>query len=180
MQHALDLRFRSFTREGVLFRKQGLTNTRRSGPPQEAMFPAFEENSRLCPVNTLKQYEQITASVRGAGSASHQLFVSIRIPHNPVTSATIARWLKTLLSEAGVDTEMFNAHSTRAAASSTAKSAGASIADVLKMAGWSTFERFYHKPIVGSNRVLSYGVQGESLNDTMTYLYMQPCHDMEL
>ena len=173
--HALDLRFRSFTGEGVLFRIPGLTKTRRSGPPKEAMFPAFEENSRLCPVNTLKQYEQMTASLRGAGSASHQLFVSIRKPHNPVTSATIARWLKTLLSEAGVDTEMFKAHSTRAAASSTAKNAGASTADILKMAGWSrssTFERFYHKPIVGSNRVLSYGVQGESLNDTMSYMQL--------
>ena len=176
--HALDLRFRTFTAEGVLFRIPGLTKTRRSGPPKEAMFAAFGENPSLCPVNTLKQYEKLTASLRGAGSASHQLFVSLRKPHNP---ATIAHWLKTLLSDAGVDTEIFKAHSTRAAASSTAKCAGASTADILKMAGWSrssTFERFYHKPIVGSNRILAYGVQGESLNDTMSY--MQPCHDMEL
>jgi len=175
--HALDLRFRTFT-AGVLFRIPGLTKTRRSGPPKEAMFAAFEENPSLCPVNTLKQYEKLTASLRGAGSASHQLFVSLR---KPVSSATIAHWLKTLLSDAGVDTEIFKAHSTRVAASSTAKCAGASTADILKMAGWSrssTFERFYHKPVVGSNRVLADGVQGESLNDTMSY--MQPCHDMEL
>ena len=32
--------------------------------------------------------------------------------------------------------------------------------------------------VVNGVALLSYGVQGESLNDTMSY--MQPCHDMEL
>ena len=43
------------------------------------------------------------------------------------------------------------AHSTRAASSSAAKSAGIPLSDIMKWAGWSrqsTFERFYHKPII--------------------------------
>jgi hypothetical protein len=93
----------------------------------------------------------------------------------------IARWLKELLHDAGIDTDAFKAHSTRSAASSAAKSAGMTTADLLKLAGWSrtsTFERFYHKPITGKNEILAYAKQGTSLNDTMSY--MQPCHDMEL
>ena len=62
----------------------------------------------------------------------------------------------------------FKAHSTRSAASSAAKCAGMSIADLLKLAGWtrtSTFERFYHKPIMGmgKNETLAFGKQGKSL-----------------
>ena len=39
--HALDLDYRQFTPEGVLFRIPGLTKTRRSGPPKEAFFTSF-------------------------------------------------------------------------------------------------------------------------------------------
>ena len=56
-----------------------------------------------------------------------------------------------------------------------------STADLLKLAGWtrtSTFEHFYHKPIMGKKEILAFASQGKSLNDTMSY--MQPCHDMEL
>ena len=79
--------------------------------------------------------------------------------------------------------EIFKSHSTRAAASSSAKLAGMSTEDILKMAGWSrdsTFERFYHRPVKEvENVILSYGANcGESLNNTMSY--MQPCHDVEL
>ena len=57
--HALD--YCQFT-PGVLFRIPGLTKTRRSGPPQEAIFTSFQENPGLCPVATLKAYESATAS----------------------------------------------------------------------------------------------------------------------
>lgn len=38
------------------------------------------------------------------------------------------------------------------------------------------FEHFYHKPIVGSNRILAYDVQGESLIDTMSLYAALPWH----
>lgn len=52
------------------------------------------------------------------------LFISIRKPHNPVCSAAIARWMKTVMGSAGIDTDQFKAHSLRAAATSAAKTAG--------------------------------------------------------
>ena len=62
--HALDLRFRQFTPEGVTFRIPGLTKTRRSGPPKEAFFAKFADDEVLCPVKTLKVYEEKTAMLR--------------------------------------------------------------------------------------------------------------------
>ena len=107
-------------------------------------------------------------------------FISYRKPHNPVTSSSIARLLKEFLNQAGVNT---TAHSTRVASTSTAKMAGLSTKDIMKMADWSresTFETYYHKPFMDSTTisVISYGCQGSSLNHTMSY--MKPCHEVEL
>ena len=62
--HALDLRFRQFTPEGVIFRIPGLTKTRRSGPPKEAFFAKFTDDEALCPVETLKVYKEKTTMLR--------------------------------------------------------------------------------------------------------------------
>ena len=76
-----------------------------------------------------------TESIRECyqGVEPNLLFLALNKPHKPVTSASIARWIKELLTEAGVDTDKFSAHSTRAAASSSAKAAGLSPAEIMKM-----------------------------------------------
>ena len=61
----------------------------------------------LC--KTLRQYENITASLRS--EADGQLFVALKRSHNPVTSCTITQWLKETLRLAGVDISIFSAHS---------------------------------------------------------------------
>ena len=74
------------------------------------------------------------------------LFIFFIKPHAPVSSATISRWLKSVLALAGVDTASFQGHS---AASSAAKKLGVSSAEIMKVADWSresTFVKFYHKP----------------------------------
>ena len=113
------------------------------------------------------------------------LMISYRKPHKPVSSASISRWMKELLTDASVDTEAFKAHSVRAASVSTAKLQGVSMADILKMVGWarqSTFEKFYYKPVEETKYGTAASVylprKGKSLNNTLSY--MQPCHDMEL
>ena len=55
--HALDLRFRQFTPEGIIFHIPGLMKMRRSGPPKEAFFAKFTDDEALCPVETLKVYK---------------------------------------------------------------------------------------------------------------------------
>ena len=80
-----------------------------------------------------------------------KLFISVVKPHTAVSKDTIARWIKALLKIAGVDVNVFSAHSTRAAATSTAHRKGATIASILQVAGWSnvqTFAKFYNKPLV--------------------------------
>ena len=56
-----------------------------------------------------------------------------------------------LMERAGIDTNTFKSHSMRSASTSKAKAGGVSVSDILRGAVWSresTFERFYHKPII--------------------------------
>ena len=77
-----------------------------------------------------------------------------------MTSSTIARWLKICLSEAGIDTEIFKAHSVRGASSSKAATAGGTTADILQAADWSsesTFQKYYHHPILEQKDKSAFG-----------------------
>lgn len=73
------------------------------------------------------------------------LFLSLIKPHRPVTSQRI----KEVMSEAGIDTTKFSAHSVRGASATAAKEKGVPLADILHTADWSsgsTFTRFYYRP----------------------------------
>ena len=154
--HLLDLRFMSDQSEFIRFQIAALTKTRRSGPPRGVTIKRLiDDDQSLCPVSTLRVYLTRTASLRqGGGNRPNPLFISFRKPNSPVSAGTIARWIKSLLQDSGIDTDSFSAHSTRAAATSAAKRKGLATADILKMAGWSrvsTFERFYFKPTPSNN-----------------------------
>ena len=89
------------------------------------------------------------------------MFLSHIQPHNPVSKATIGRWIKEFLRDAGIDTLTYKAHSTRGASGSKAKAVGLSIEDIMKQGNWSnstTFEKFYHKPIVDSTHLFQRAV----------------------
>ena len=136
-----------FTATGVSFAPTALAKQSRQGKPiAEFFFPSFPENPTLCPVSSLNVYLSKTKPLRGE---EPRLFISFIKPHKAVTSSSIARWLKTTLEEAGIDTAVFGAHSTRGASSSAAAIAGITTADILKAANWSSesvFQKFYHKP----------------------------------
>ena len=55
--------------------------------------------------------------------------------HKPVISCSISRWIKETLSDAGVHTEMFKGHSTRAASTSATSVKGDSASDIMALAG---------------------------------------------
>ena len=98
---------------------------------------------------TLRVYEEKTLSLRSEVISENRLLISFRKPHKPVCSASIARWIKTVLKLAGIDTTLFKAHSVRAASTSAALRSGVSVRDIMSTADWSresTFSRFYHKP----------------------------------
>ena len=59
--HKLDLRYRVYRKNGVLFRVPQKTKNGKPGrPPTEVYFPAFSQDRRLCLVNYLKNYEKKT------------------------------------------------------------------------------------------------------------------------
>ena len=112
---------------------------------KDYFFPIFPDNSNICPVATLQCYCQQSKG----GRPNQFLFLTSTKPYRPASSSTIARWIKTALSKAGVDTSIFKAHSVRGASTSAAAEAGISIPEILEAADWSnksTFERFYYRP----------------------------------
>ena len=143
----LDLSHRTYSVEGVTFQPTTLSKqSRQQKHGTEFYFPCYPQDELLCPVTTLREYESRTEPLRGTYTT---LFIGTSKPHKPVCSSTIARWLKLLLGKAGVDTNIFKAHSVRSAGTSAAAAAGVTTADILKAADWSSeavSKKFYHKP----------------------------------
>ena len=113
---SLNLDRRRFSPEGVAFLPSRLAKQSRQGRPLvEYFFPLFAHDPDLCPVRTLRQYGLITSPLRG--SSNRALFLAMVKPHLPVASCTIARWLKKVLEDAGIDVSIFSAYSVRGASS---------------------------------------------------------------
>lgn len=110
--------------------------------------PFFKEKESICPARTLIDYLSVTNNLR---KDHNSLFITLRKPHSPASTHTLSRWVKDILFEAGIDTEIFSAHSTRHAATSCANRKGLNI-DLIKItAGWTqrsnTFAKFYNLPL---------------------------------
>ena len=133
---------------GMSFIPSTLAKQSRQGKPIESFFfPSFPHKPILCPVRTLSVYLDKTNQVRGSET---KLFLSFIKPHKAVTSSTIARWLRIILEQAGINSEIFSAHSTCGASASAAARVRVTLEDILKAANWSlesVFQRFYHKEV---------------------------------
>ena len=53
-------------------------------------------------------------------------------------ASTIARWIKEVLTSAGIDVNLFSVHSTRGAAASKAFASGIPVVRILKAGGWAS------------------------------------------
>ena len=112
-------------------------------------FRAYPLDSHLCVIATLHEYvsrrNQLTAST------CTQLLISHVKPHHPVHKDTVARWLKEVLDNSGIDSSIFTAHSFRSA--NSAHSSKVPIGEILKQGQWTTektWYNYYHKEIVSS------------------------------
>ena len=136
----------------IRFTIDGLTKTRKTGqPPKQVQFTSYSKESKLDVVAALELYLDKTKRFRTNKNSQHQLFLTFIKPHKAVARCTIARWLKMLMTRAGIDVSKYKAHSTRAAASSKAKVLGMSAEQIIDRADWSnvnTFYKFYHKDIL--------------------------------
>ena len=146
---SFDVRYMDISRNYVTFIPSHLLKHDRQGYRTHMVrFRAYPECVLLCPVQTIKDYMKRREEFSNTGT---KFFVTSRPPHNPAHKDTIGRWVKDMLKDAGIDTDLFKVHSVRAAASSKALVCGAPLSDVLKAGDWSgarTFFSFYRKDIV--------------------------------
>ena len=150
--HKLKLDNMHITESSVIFQISDLIKQSRPGHTGLTVtLQAYPTDRRLCVVTYLKQYLSRTEQLRRQdGVKTNQLFISFKKPHAAVSKDTLARWINSVMSQAGVDIGQFKPHSTRAASTSAAKRLGVPISDILRTAGWSketTFQRFYNKPL---------------------------------
>ena len=139
----LDIQWRSYQSNGVTFRPAPLAKKSRSFKRiPDFFFPSIKDDPRICPVVTLKAYEEHTKGFRELQSAKPKTL--------PVTSSSIARWLRAIMEDAGIDISIFKSHSVRGATCSKAAGAGVTTKQILKAADWSsegTFQKFYHRDL---------------------------------
>ncbi|KAK6046411.1 site-specific recombinase, phage integrase family [Cooperia oncophora] len=122
-----------------------MNKNRGFGKAHTAVVQAYKDDILLCPLATIKDYINRTILYR---NQVRTLFMSVNRPHKSVTSTTIARWLREVLKNSGID-DRFKAHSTRAASTTFSKRQGLSSKAIMEAANWApngtTFEKFYYK-----------------------------------
>ena len=154
--HCLDIRYMTMG-DQVVFKLPKLTKSRKKGQsPLTMAFSQLESDKKLCVISCLKVYLNRTKAWRKrTDSSRQQLLLSFIEPHKPIKSCSVARWLVTLLSESGIDTNVFKGHSTRSASSSKASAQGLSVCQIMEHAKWakkSTFERHYLREVPKSSK----------------------------
>lgn len=144
--HALNVKYMQRMSSGVEFDLAELTKTSRPGKQRSLFYPCLEEDRVLCPVVTLQHYLERTKVYRKSEPSSCRLFLTVVRPFKPVEKVTIARWIKTLIHQAGVGDE-FEAHSVRGATTTASSMHGMSVSDILSVADWSLDSTFYYRPM---------------------------------
>ena len=147
---SINLKSIKFTQNKIDFSLSSPRKSQRWGRLRSLRLKRLSGDSTICSENCLERYILVTESLLNENNDS-RLFVCIKKPHKPATAATLGRWLKFCLGEAGIDTTVFSAHSTRGASASAAFNSGVPLHNILRTADWtseSTFANFYHKNIV--------------------------------
>ena len=154
--HLLSLQHMQKYDNKYVFTFPELLKQSRPGKIQPAIeFTSYALDPSLCVVRCLDAYISKTTALR---SHKGSLFISYQQPHAPVSRTTISRWIRAVMTAAGVDTSLYKPHSTRAASTSAAAHAATPLDTILKTAGWasaSTFAKFYRKEIAPPSSTFS-------------------------
>ena len=109
------------------------------------------EDELLCPVKCI--YAYLTQRSKIITQNFTEFFITFGKPHHPASKDTLARWVKEVMGNSGIDTEIFKPHSTRVASNSAAYKLGMPLQEVLKRGQWSnagTFFTYYFREIEDS------------------------------
>ena len=112
-----------------------LKHSRPSFPGNPITYRHFPEDSQLCVISCLREY--LSRREQLAPPHIKQLLITHRKPHHAAHRDTVARWLKHILRDAGIDTTRFTAHTFRAASSSHLKEQGISTSQILQHGQWT-------------------------------------------
>ena len=150
---ALDRDHVRWSPDGIEFTDTHLTKTRSARyprSPRKVCYAGFPDNNEVCHVTVLRLYIQATTRQVSILGGPKPLFITSRKPIRRAKPGTIGHWIKDTLRLAGINTEVFSAHSTRGASTSWAATRGVLIGDILRATNWSSrsaFEQFYYRPI---------------------------------
>ena len=125
---------------------QNLKQSRAGTAAMQLSLKKYAPDPRLCIVTYLTEYMRRTREIR----KSSKLFLSFKRPFEPVQKGTIAKWIKQVLGQAGINTTLFQGHSVRSASCSKAVRQGVPLNAILKQGGWRTksvFQQYYNKPL---------------------------------
>ena len=81
-----------------------------------------------------------------------QNFSLLLANHHPASKDSLARWVKEVMGNSGIDTEIFKPHSTRVASNSAAYKLGMPLQEVLKRGQWSNAGTFSIHTILEKSR----------------------------
>ena len=108
--HKLDLHFRLFKRDSVLFTLPQVRKLSRvTSPLIDITFPACPQDHHLCMVNHLETYERRKIFFQqDCKDNSDPFFLSYYRPHRPIASSALSHWLKIyVLKAVGIDASIY-------------------------------------------------------------------------
>lgn len=143
---ALDLNYKTETADCISFVIAEKLKTSKPGKSKKVKFDCLPDEPSLCTKCTLSEYISRTQTLRNRCNTACKLFVSYIKPHKPVSTDTLARWIKHVMMDSGIDTSIFKAHSVRGATTSDAYAKGVPISEILCTADWTnehTFRKYY-------------------------------------
>ena len=118
------------------------TKTSRAKVPADREFEIkkFPSNPKVCPYTTLYDYIKRTESCRRCDN----IFITTTGTYSAVAGATLARWTRVVMDNAGIDTSFFSPYSTRVASASKLASKTGSLQRVLELGKWRGTSSFFN------------------------------------
>lgn len=144
--HALSLKYCSLSTESIKFVIHKNLKTSKYSKKAKIVTCPSTDDPTLNVKEYVKTYIEATSQYRDPGV--DQLFISWKTK-KAITKPTIARWMRTMLSSAGIDSSVYGAHSYRGAGLSQAYQKGATINAIVTAGDWTqanTFNTYYCKP----------------------------------
>ena len=103
----------------IILPNSSFKHTKPSRPLQAIVYHKFNANPELCVVECAKLYIEIRREL--VPPEIKQFLVTYGKPYKTVSDDLISWWIKNTISSAGIDIDVFKAHSTCSASSSKAK-----------------------------------------------------------